>query len=384
MSHLPRTSTGSGEAAETRFAATGWPRRLRSGRGTSPTRWSTGSRTGCRFPARPSTTSPTAGRCSRWWPCRRWPPRRCPRTSCARRRGAVRTRLLHAARGRVAHVGRAGPGRRAPAARPADRAARRRPAVAAPGAGTRPTARCGGATMRVVRARHGSRRCGEREPTSIVQASAPATVHRGGTPWSRVPAARRVRTTARLPPGGRSRSNPVTTILMSKGRFLSPDGRCKSFDHRANGYARAEGAAVVVLKSLAAAERDGDRVYAVARGTAVNQEGRTPGITVPSAPALPGRAATQVHPHDLARGRLPDLVPRRLHGRDRALPGLDPGVPPAAPLGAPARPRADPVRPARPVTCRAGRSSAPRPSGSLAGRHRRSRRPGTPAPTVHR
>ncbi|PSL52666.1 acyl transferase domain-containing protein [Saccharothrix carnea] len=79
--------------------------------------------------------------------------------------------------------------------------------------------------------------------------------------------------------------NPVTTILMSKGQFLSPDGRCKSFDHRANGYARAEGAAVVVLKSLAAAERDGDRVYAVVRGTAVNQDGRTPGITVPSARA---------------------------------------------------------------------------------------------------
>ncbi|SCL19236.1 polyketide synthase [Micromonospora inyonensis] len=79
--------------------------------------------------------------------------------------------------------------------------------------------------------------------------------------------------------------NPVTTILMSKGQFLSPDGRCKSFDHRANGYGRAEGAGVVVLKPLAAAERDGDRVYAVVRGSAVNQDGRTPGITVPSAEA---------------------------------------------------------------------------------------------------
>ncbi|KOX18427.1 polyketide synthase [Saccharothrix sp. NRRL B-16348] len=79
--------------------------------------------------------------------------------------------------------------------------------------------------------------------------------------------------------------NPVTTILMSKGQFLSPDGRSKSFDHRANGYARGEGAGVVVLKPLAAAERDGDRVYAVVRGTAVNQDGRTPGITVPSARA---------------------------------------------------------------------------------------------------
>ncbi|QRK92240.1 type I polyketide synthase [Saccharopolyspora erythraea] len=79
--------------------------------------------------------------------------------------------------------------------------------------------------------------------------------------------------------------NPVTTILMSKGQFLSPDARCRSFDHRANGYVRGEGAGIVVLKPLAAAERDGDHVYAVVRGTAVNQDGRTPGITVPSAEA---------------------------------------------------------------------------------------------------
>ncbi|WIX98161.1 SDR family NAD(P)-dependent oxidoreductase [Amycolatopsis mongoliensis] len=75
--------------------------------------------------------------------------------------------------------------------------------------------------------------------------------------------------------------NPVTTILMSKGQFLSPDARCKSFDHRANGYARGEGAGILVLKPLSAAVRDGDRIHAVVRGTAANQDGRTPGITVP-------------------------------------------------------------------------------------------------------
>ncbi|WP_410586369.1 SDR family NAD(P)-dependent oxidoreductase [Amycolatopsis sp. lyj-23] len=75
--------------------------------------------------------------------------------------------------------------------------------------------------------------------------------------------------------------NPVTSILMSKGQFLSPDARCKSFDHRANGYARGEGAGVLLLKPLPAAVRDGDRIHAVVRGTAVNQDGRTPGITVP-------------------------------------------------------------------------------------------------------
>ncbi len=79
--------------------------------------------------------------------------------------------------------------------------------------------------------------------------------------------------------------NPVTTILMSKGQFLSPDARSKSFDHRANGYARGEGAGILVLKPLSSAVRDGDRIRAVVRGTAVNQDGRTPGITVPSVDA---------------------------------------------------------------------------------------------------
>lgn len=79
--------------------------------------------------------------------------------------------------------------------------------------------------------------------------------------------------------------NPVTTILMSKGQFLSPDARCKSFDHRANGYARGEGAGILVLKPLSTAVRDGDPIQAVIRGTAVNQDGRTLGITVPSVAA---------------------------------------------------------------------------------------------------
>lgn len=79
--------------------------------------------------------------------------------------------------------------------------------------------------------------------------------------------------------------NPVTIVLMSKGQFLSPDARCKSFDHRANGYARGEGVGVLVLKPLSSAVRDGDRVLAVVRGTAVNQDGRTLGITVPSVDA---------------------------------------------------------------------------------------------------
>ena len=63
---------------------------------------------------------------------------------------------------------------------------------------------------------------------------------------------------------------------------MSPDGRCYSFDHRANGYARGEGAACVVLKPLADAIESGDTIRAVIRQTGINQDGKTPGITLPS------------------------------------------------------------------------------------------------------
>ncbi len=69
---------------------------------------------------------------------------------------------------------------------------------------------------------------------------------------------------------------------LCKSRFLAPDGHCKTFDAAADGYARGEGAGVVVLKPLADATRDHDRIYAVVRATGVNQDGRTPGITVPN------------------------------------------------------------------------------------------------------
>jgi len=74
---------------------------------------------------------------------------------------------------------------------------------------------------------------------------------------------------------------PNTAIAESKSGFLSPDGRSKAFDASANGYARGEGGAVVVVKPLAQALRDGDEVYAQILGTAVSQDGHTDGITVP-------------------------------------------------------------------------------------------------------
>jgi acyl transferase domain-containing protein len=75
---------------------------------------------------------------------------------------------------------------------------------------------------------------------------------------------------------------PDFYVAFSQLGVLSPDGRCKSFDARANGYVRSEGAGMVLLKPLATALRDKDPIYAVIRGTALNQDGRTPGMTVPS------------------------------------------------------------------------------------------------------
>jgi acyl transferase domain-containing protein/aryl carrier-like protein len=78
---------------------------------------------------------------------------------------------------------------------------------------------------------------------------------------------------------------PTMTIAESKGGFLSPDGRCKAFDASANGYARGEGAGVVLIKPLSRAQADGDPIYALIRGTAVTQDGHTNGITVPNGAA---------------------------------------------------------------------------------------------------
>lgn len=76
-------------------------------------------------------------------------------------------------------------------------------------------------------------------------------------------------------------TEPEYIVAESKGGFLSPDGRCKTFDSAANGYARGEGAGVVILKPLSKALADGDSIYTVIRATGVNQDGHTNGITVP-------------------------------------------------------------------------------------------------------
>ncbi|MBA0045909.1 type I polyketide synthase [Mycobacteroides sp. LB1] len=86
---------------------------------------------------------------------------------------------------------------------------------------------------------------------------------------------------------------PETFITMCKGRFLAADGRSKSFDAAADGYGRGEGVGIVVLKNLEQAQRDGDRIYAVIRGSGVNQDGRTIALPVPN-PVSQQRLADRV------------------------------------------------------------------------------------------
>ncbi|HKF49642.1 MAG TPA: SDR family NAD(P)-dependent oxidoreductase [Terracidiphilus sp.] len=76
--------------------------------------------------------------------------------------------------------------------------------------------------------------------------------------------------------------SPISTLVQCRTRMLSPDGRCKTFDASANGYVKGEGCGVVVLRRLADAVRDGDRIVALIRGSAVNHDGASSGITVPN------------------------------------------------------------------------------------------------------
>ncbi|MFF8971240.1 beta-ketoacyl synthase N-terminal-like domain-containing protein [Streptomyces sp. NPDC014995] len=80
-------------------------------------------------------------------------------------------------------------------------------------------------------------------------------------------------------------ASPELSIFMSKVQALSPTGRCKPFSAAADGIVRGEGCGVVVLKRLDDALADGDRVLAVIRASAFNHDGRSAGLTVPSASA---------------------------------------------------------------------------------------------------
>lgn len=78
---------------------------------------------------------------------------------------------------------------------------------------------------------------------------------------------------------------PDASVATCSTQMLSPSGRCRTFSKDADGYVRSEGAGVVVLKRLSDAEKDGNPILALVRGSAINQDGASAGLTVPNGPA---------------------------------------------------------------------------------------------------
>ena len=98
--------------------------------------------------------------------------------------------------------------------------------------------------------------------------------------------------------------SPGVTVSLTKARAMAPDGRCKTFDAAANGYPRSEGCGLVVLKRLRDAVAAGDRVLAVVRGSAMNHDGHSSGVTVPNGAAQTSLlrdalAVSNVRPEDV-------------------------------------------------------------------------------------
>jgi acyl transferase domain-containing protein len=97
---------------------------------------------------------------------------------------------------------------------------------------------------------------------------------------------------------------PEAFVCFAKWGMMAPDGRCKTFDERADGFVRGEGCGMIALKRLSDAQSAGDRVLALIRGTAVNQDGASSGLTVPSGPAQEAVVrsalkAARLQPHDV-------------------------------------------------------------------------------------
>ena len=79
--------------------------------------------------------------------------------------------------------------------------------------------------------------------------------------------------------------SPESNIIFSHAQMMAADGRCKTFDAKADGYVRGEGCGIIVLKRLVEAIRDEDNILAVIKGSAVNQDGLSNGLTAPNGPA---------------------------------------------------------------------------------------------------
>lgn len=90
--------------------------------------------------------------------------------------------------------------------------------------------------------------------------------------------------------------SPTHFVSFSKTGMLSPDGLCRTFDDRANGYVRGEGAGLALLKPLRQAISDGDRIYGVIKGTAVNHGGKARTVTYPN-PQAQADVIARAHEH---------------------------------------------------------------------------------------
>ena len=77
-------------------------------------------------------------------------------------------------------------------------------------------------------------------------------------------------------------TSPWMSVATSQSGFMAPDGRCKTFDAKADGYVRSEGAGLAILKPLSQALANRDRIYALIKGSAVNQDGSSNGLTAPN------------------------------------------------------------------------------------------------------
>lgn len=98
--------------------------------------------------------------------------------------------------------------------------------------------------------------------------------------------------------------SPDAMVLFSKWGMMAPDGRCKTFDAAADGFVRSEGCAMIVLKRLPDALAAGDPILAVIRGTAVNSDGRSSGLTVPNGPAQQAVIRTALADAQVAPGEV--------------------------------------------------------------------------------
>ncbi|MFJ9903730.1 acyltransferase domain-containing protein [Streptomyces sp. NPDC101152] len=98
--------------------------------------------------------------------------------------------------------------------------------------------------------------------------------------------------------------SPAVGVAFERAGALAPDGRCKPFSPAADGIGRGEGCAAVLLKRLSDAERDGDRVLAVVRATAVNSDGRSNGLLAPNPLAQQALLATAYARAGLAPGHI--------------------------------------------------------------------------------